>query len=154
MASRPYFKYGIEQLQELAQSSREDLKVLKAIQYELGFRRVPKARALKRNVDEQVNRLSPIGPAPNPPRPPVPHVPNRVIVECANCKTPNFVSTLEDVVQHLSCSACKAPYEAQFKYGVMRTKFQTTPVLKSGTSAYKWIVAGIFLLIVLILLLK
>lgn len=58
MAYRPYFKHGIEQIQELVASSHGDLKTLKAIQYELGFRDRPKARSLKIEVDELVLRLS------------------------------------------------------------------------------------------------
>ena len=69
MAYRPYFKHGIEQIQELVATSRSDLKVLKVIQYELGHRDRPKARALKAEVDELVRKLS-VG-AVAPPAPPV-----------------------------------------------------------------------------------
>lgn len=54
---------------------------------------------------------------------PTPVPPERISVECAHCNTPNFVSTIEGVVQNLSCSGCHTPYIAQFKYGVLRTKF-------------------------------
>ena len=167
MAYRPYFKHGIEQLQALVTTSRGDLKALKAIQYELGFRDRPKARALKSEVDDLLRRLASGGyvppaqqaPTASPPPPaklrePPQIAPNRVAVECANCKTPNFVSTLEGVVQHLSCSACKSPYEAQFKYGVMRTTFQARPAHRADSSSLKWIAIGIALLIVLALVFK
>ena len=168
MAYRPYFKHGIEQIQELVATSRSDLKVLKVIQYELGHRDRPKARALKAEVDELVRKLS-VG-AVAPPAPPVtpprergpeepaiqtpPDAPDRVIVECANCKTPNFVSTLEGVVQHLSCSACKSAYEAQFKYGVMRTTFQAKPTTESGSAGMKWILIGLVMLVIIVLMAK
>jgi len=161
MAYRPYFKHGIEQIQVLVAASRSDLKALKIIQYELGFRNRPKARALKAEVDDLVRRLSAGAAAPlslsvpSPPRPPVqppPAAPERVAVECADCKTPNFVSTLEGVVQHLSCSACKSPYEAVFKYGVMRTTFQTKPSNDSTGASMKWVLIGLVVLIVLIVL--
>ena len=172
MAYRPYFRHGIEQIQALLASSRGDLKALKVIQYELGFRDRPKARELKSEVDDLVRRLSdgasvpPARPVPPPPQPPAatvpeahavqrpPAVPERVAVECANCKTPNFVSTLEGVVQHLSCSACKSPYEAQFKYGVMRTTFQSTPTTESGSSAMKWFLIALVVLVVVVLMAK
>lgn len=171
MAYRPYFKHGIEQIQELLAKSRSDLKTLKVIQYELGHRDRPKARALKAEVDDLVRQLSagaevpPSQPVPlsQPPKITVPEppavqppqsVPDRVAVECANCKTPNFVSTLEGVVQHLSCSACKSPYEAQFKYGVMRTTFQAKPTTESGSSAMKWILIGLAVLVVIVLMAK
>ena len=168
MAYRPYFKYGIEQLQEVVAASRADLKVMKVIQYELSFRDKPKARALKAEVDELVRRLSagaappPSHPTSQPPRiasseqsfaQPSPATPDRLAVECANCKTPNFVSTLEGVMQHLSCSACKSPYEAQFKYGVMRTTFQNTPT-ESSNSTMKWILIVLAALVVIVLLAK
>lgn len=171
MAYRPYFKHGIEQIQELVATSRSDLKALKVIQYELGFRDRPKARALKAEVDDLVRRLSagtavPSARPARPPQPPMftapvapsvqppPAAPDRVAVECANCKTPNFVSTLEGVVQHLSCSACKSPYEAQFKYGVMRTTFQAKPTTESSGSAMKWILVGLAVLVVIVLMAK
>lgn len=172
MTYRPYFKYGIEQIQALVASSPGDLKVLKVIQYELSFRDRPKARALKAEVDELVRRLStvaavpPSRPVPPPPQPPKvtvsetsavqppPTAPDRVAVECSNCKTPNFVSTLEGVVQHLSCSACKSPYEAQFKYGVMRTTFQAKPSTESSSLSMKWILIVLVVLVVIVLIAK
>lgn len=172
MAYRPYFKHGIEQIQALVASSRGDLKALKVIQHELGFRERPKARALKAEVDDLVRRLStgsavpptrPVPPIHQPPRVTVPELPaapppqttpDRVAVECANCKTPNFVSTLEGVVQHLSCSACKSIYEAQFKYGVMRTTFQSKPTTESGRAGMKWILIGLIVLVIIVLVAK
>lgn len=172
MAYRPYFKHGIEQIQALVTSSRGDLTALKVIQYELGFRDRPKARALRAEVDDLVRRLStgaavppahPVPPSHQPPRvtvpeppaaPPPPAAPDRVAVECSNCKTPNFVSTLDGVVQHLSCSSCKSPYEAQFKYGVMRTTFQAKPTTESSGSAMKWVLIGLFVLVVIVLMAK
>lgn len=169
MAYRPYFKHGIEQIQELVATSRSDLKALKVIQYELGHRDRPKARALKAEVDELVRTLSegavvpPAPPVTSPPRECVPDVPaiqnppsapDRVVVECANCKTPNFVSTLEGVVQHLSCSACKSAYEAQFKYGVMRTTFQAKPATESGSAGMKWILISLVVLVIIVLMAK
>ena len=172
MAYRPYFKHGIEQIQALVASSHGDLKALKVIQYELGFRDRPKARALKAEVDDLVRRLStgsavpptrPVPPIHQPPRVTVPELPaapppqttpDRVAVECANCKTPNFVSTLEGVVQHLSCSACKSAYEAQFKYGVMRTTFKAKPATESGSAGMKWILIGLVVLVIIVLMAK
>lgn len=172
MAHRPYFKHGIEQIQALVASSRYDLNALKVIQYELGFRDRPKARALKAEVDDLVRRLSagtavppsrPVTPPPWPTRPTAPEPPavqpppvalERLVVECANCKTPNFVSILDGVVQHLSCSACKSPYEAQFKYGVMRTTFQSKPTTESSSSAMMWIFIGLVVLVVIVLMAK
>lgn len=166
MAYRPYFKHGIEQIQALVASSHSDLKALKVIQYELGFRDRPKARALKTEVDDLVRRLSTgtavpparsVPPAYQPTRVAVPEpsaAPDRVVVECANCKTPNFVSTLECVVQHLSCSACKSAYEAQFKYGVMRTTFQANPTTESGSAGMKWILVGLVVLVIIVLMAK
>ena len=166
MAYRPYFKHGIEQIQALVASSHEDLKTLKVIQYELSFRGRPKARALKAEVDDLVRQLSTgtaVPPAHQPPRVTAPEppaalppqaAPDRVVVECANCKTPNFVSTLEGVVQHLSCSACKSAYEAQFKYGVLRTTFQAKPTTESGTAGMKWILTGLVVLVIIVLMAK
>lgn len=165
MSYRPYFKQGIEQIQALVNSSRSDVKTLKVIQYELGHRHRPKARALKAEVDDLVSRLSAgaTPPHPQPPKvlePELPIVPpplaslERVAVECANCKNPNFVSTLEGVVQYLSCSACKTPYEAQFKYRVMRTTFQAKATTESGGSAMKWVLIALTVLVIVMLMAK
>jgi hypothetical protein len=169
MTYRPYFKYGIEQIQALVASSRSDLTALKVIQYELGFRDRPKAKALKVEVDELVCRLSagaavppsrPVSPSPKFAVPealavqPPPTAPDRVAVACGNCKSPNFVSTIEGMVQHLSCSACKSPYEAQFKYGVMRTTFQAKPSNESSGLSMKWILIGLVVLVVIALITK
>ena len=165
MAERPYFRHGIEELRALATSRRSDIKALKAIQYELQFRHRPKGRALKSEVDELVSRLSTEGVQPaerqTPHRETLEHpeskanpVPERVVVECASCRTPNFVSRLEGVVQHLSCSSCRATFEAQFKYGVMRTTFHAPAKPPAGSSWGIWGLAGVVLLIVLVLLLK
>ena len=173
MAYRPYFQHGIEQLEELFGKSKSELKILRVLQYELGHRDRPKARALKQQVDELVRKLSagqpvqiapPHSPPYEPPAQPVREPalvalvappPDRVVVECAYCNTPNFVSTLEGAEQHLSCSACRKPYVAVFKYGVMRTTF--APIQNSGdssSSALKWVIAGIVLLIILALVIK
>ena len=172
MAYRPYFKHGIEQIQALVSTSQRDLKTLKVIQFELSFRKKPKALALKAEVDDLVRQLSVEAAVslvrhthlPSQPstatelepqilqHPPV--VSDRVVIECANCKTPNFVSTLEGVTQHLSCSVCQMPYEAQFKYGVMRSTFQTKPNVKSGSSTMMWVIVGMVVLLVIVLMTK
>ena len=171
MAYRPYFKHGIEQIQELVAASCSDLKALKVIQYELGHRNRPKALALKAEVDDLVRRLYAGAEAPPskpvsvprppqislpeaPPAQPLQVIPDRVVVECANCKTPNFVSTIDGVMQHLSCSACKSLYEAQFKYGVMRTAFQAKPNTDSGKSAMNWVLFGMIVLVLVVLMAK
>lgn len=169
MSYRPYFRHGIEQLEELFSKSKSELKTLRVLQYELGHRDRPKARALKQQVDELVQKLSagqpvyivpPRNPAYESPTPPVREPvqappPDRVVVECAYCNTPNFVSTLEGAEQHLSCSACRKPYVAVYKYGVMRTTF--APVQNSSdssSSALKWVIAGIVLVVILALVIK
>ena len=163
--TRPHFQQEIEHIKVLVTASFNDLNKLKVLQHELSFRKVPKSRALKIRVDERIRqlangddqrsmsdprsvRLSALdGLEPNP------TMPVRVVVECANCKAPNFISSLDGIVQHLSCSACKSPYEAQFKYGVMRTTFQTKPV-DYGDSSPKWMFVALALLIMLVILLK
>lgn len=171
MAYRPYFKNRIEELQTLVDSSSNELKVLKVVQYELKFRDRPKAKALKVKVDELVHQLSANSNAlytqqespaqqlkknlsERPTVDQTPATPDRIVVQCANCKTPNFVSTLDGIAQHLSCSACKTPYEAQFKYGVMRTTFQAKPTSVLSDSALKWFLLSLVLLVIIVLVAK
>lgn len=162
MSYRPYFHYSIEQLQHLFASSQGDIKTLKVLQHELGHRNRSKAKTLKQEVEDLVLRLT----EPNPPpgdttsiipshKPVAPPIPDRIIVECAYCKIPNFVSTLKGTLQHLSCSACKKPYEALYKYGVMRTTFPPLdPDIKVKNSIFKWALLTVVFLIVLAIAIK
>lgn len=174
LAKRPYFKHGIEQIEALVESSSSDLETLAAVRHELTFRNRPKARAIGAKVDELILQLSGGKPAlspqvrvaapsperdgscPSPIQSPTANntTPDRVAAECAKCKTPNFVSTLDGVVQHLSCSNCKLPYEARFLYGVMRTTFQVDHATKSESASIKWIIAALAFLVILVLITK
>lgn len=158
MEKRPYFKLGIDALEALYQQNKGDEVMLKSLAAELEHRDRPKAKALQRQVAQRCAALYSGRAAPSkPPRPPqLPVTPppplvsppasdqlgylSRISVECGKCGTSNFVSTLEAVTQHLSCSYCKTSYEAVFKYGVLRTKFDTSPK-KSGlsNSAVVWV---------------
>jgi hypothetical protein len=160
MSYRPYFHHSIEQLQYLFASSQDDIKTLKVLQNELGHRHRPQAKALKREVDDLVWRLADANSSGTmsiipPPKPDAPQIPDRIIVECAYCKIPNFVSTLEGTLQHLSCSACKKPYEALYKYGVMRTTFPPLdPDINVKNSIFKWALLTVVFLIVLAIAFK
>lgn len=169
MKNRPYFKTGIDQLQALYEDANGDQRLLQALEYELQFRDRPKAKVLKAKVDDKLKRLRsgetticphPVtDPRPEPisvrPGEPVrPAVPDRVGIECAHCNTNNFVSTLDGLTQHLSCAHCKASYEAVFKYGVMRTKFEDKKADKSQSSILSWIVLGMFILVITLLMVK
>lgn len=173
MDGRPYFKFKIEQIEALVLSSGNDLQVLEAVRYELTFRRKVKARAISADVERLIEKRLGSGtqrdfptatswpesaPLPVPASPPSPFpatstalnasVPERIAVECAYCKTPNFVSTLDAVTQHLSCSSCKRPYEARFSYGVMRTIFQVVHPRDSKGTAVNWLVGVLICLVV------
>lgn len=153
MAKRPYFKLGIDALEVLYQQNKGDDALLKSLAAELVHRDRPKAKALQRQVAQclaahtsdgsHIKPLPPIPPLvtqPHPPIKPQEH-PSRIGVECGKCGTANFVSTLEDVTQYLSCSSCKTSYEAVFKYGVLRTKFDTSPEKSaSSNSTVLWVV--------------
>jgi hypothetical protein len=155
MAKRPYFKLGIDALEALYQQNKGDEALLKSLAAELVHRDRPKAKALQRQVAQRLAALSSGGPQPikpppvQPPVTPPPPQPgseqqeyaSRISVECGKCGTVNFVSTLEGVTQHLSCSCCKTSYEAVFKYGVLRTKFDLSPAdFTSSRSTAIWVV--------------
>jgi hypothetical protein len=156
MAHRPYFKVGIDQLQFLFDGANGDQRLLQALKQELQHRKMPKAKALGKKVDDELKVLfyqptvPSLAPAPLPP----PAAPQRIAVECAHCQTAHFVSTLDGVRQSLSCPCCKASYEAVFRYGVMRTKFQSKPTAASQPGIAGWIALGIFALVALLLLVK
>lgn len=176
MSTRPYFRSSIDDLESIFRSAGSDLSVLRKLQHELVHREKPRARALKVKVGERLKCLTdqstntdysntttpsaiPARPVVAPPTSSIPHAthpapPERVVVECARCKTPNFVSTLDDIVQHLSCSACRTPFEAQFKYGVMRTTFLAADEPKSTGLGMKWIFVVLLAALALVLLLK
>ncbi|MBK9446846.1 MAG: hypothetical protein IPO00_12600 [Betaproteobacteria bacterium] len=173
---RPYFRSSIDDLESIFRSAESDLSVLRKLQQELAHREKPRARALKVKVGERLKCLT--GQSTNtdyshatppsaiqarqvvtPPTSSIPDgthpvPPDRIVVECARCKTPNFVSTLNGIVQHLSCSACRTPFEAQFKYGVMRTTFLAADEQKSTGSGMKWIFVVLLAALALVLLFK
>lgn len=176
VSTRPYFRSSIDDLESIFRSAESDLSVLRKLQQELAHRDKPRARALKVKVGERLKFLT--GQSTNKdyshatPRSVVPSIrvltphtsslphgtqpvpPERVVVECARCKTPNFVSTLDGIAQHLSCSECRAPFEAQFKYGVMRTTFLAADEQKSTGSGLKWMVVVLLASLAIVLLFK
>lgn len=170
MTKRPYFKLGVDALEALYQQNKGDEALLKSLAAELMHRDRPKAKALQREVAQCLAALSsggsqPINPPPPvqppvtpPPPPPVseqPEYSSRISVECGKCGTVNFVSTLESVTQHLSCCSCKTNYEAVFKYGVLRAKFNTSPVKStSSSSTVIWVVLIAIIVIIGLLTIK
>ncbi len=78
--------------------------------------------------------------------------PEQVLVECPKCHTPNFVLNKIERVQYLSCSNCKQPFEAEFKYGVLRTNFITQKA-EEKTQSNSYIIMGIVIAIIVILVL-
>mgnify|MGYP000663319788 CR=1 FL=1 len=78
--------------------------------------------------------------------------PEQVLVECSNCHTPNFVLNKIERVQYLSCSNCKQPFEAEFKYGVLRTNF-ITQKSEEKTQSNSYIIMGIIIASIVILVL-
>lgn|SRR5574340_980400 len=170
--SRPYFRHNVEQLYQAFLQHKGNPKELKVIQNELARRSVPKARALKQEVDtvlaqagiaansstyRDISSSAATRPSPTP----LPDAevavndhkaPDRVVVECGYCKASNFVHVSEGT-QHLSCSQCKRPYIAEFTYGMLRTTF---PPLKEETKSKSpvamWLVLGALVLAFLILM--
>lgn len=147
MVARPYFSKGIAELEELFQQNKGNKAVLEVLEHELKHRDRPKAKELEKATKKCLTELTGNGlsasqavsmesqataathqVADNP----VP--PSRVSVECDHCGETNYISTLEGVTQHLSCSACKTPYEALFKYSVLRTKFPPKQAEKPATN--------------------
>lgn len=173
MAYRPYFNRSVEELRGIFEQSKNNLKTMKILQYELKHRSVPKARALKLEVDEVVRirgtatanipapQLTPRAFAQQSPPPvtqqqpsPLPSVPERLAVDCGYCNTANFIS-VADGVQHLSCSQCKRLYTATYKYGVLRTSFPPLGQQKTDQSPiWLWGIIGVLLLVVLALIQK
>ncbi len=146
VVTRPYFRYGIDQLQELFSNSKTDFEMLSAIQYELTFRERPKARALKEEIDQLIQRPK------SKTHVTKPEVPNRIVIECAYCKNANFVTTIEDTVQNLSCNSCGQLYEVSFKYGVVRTLFHPLKDTSNQSDpSFNWLIfIGIFMVIIIL----
>ena len=154
MSKRPYFKYSGEELKNLFTQSKNDIETLTALKFELSHRKYSKSRLLETEIEKtitslynteatviQVQKMKAIEPEPIV----LPNTtpPERYIVECEQCKTPNFLYALDDKVQYLSCSSCKTSFEVQFKQGVMRTTFHTRPQAPSQISfkTVSWLIA-------------
>lgn len=170
MSKRPYFKYSGEELKALFTESKNDIETLTALKFELSHRKYSKSRLLETEIEKLIisnpNKNSSCGehsipsspysteatiihnPKPKAVEPepivlPNTNPPERYIVECEQCKTPNFLYALDDKVQYLSCSNCKTSFEVQFKQGVMRTTFHTRPQAPSQISfkTVSWLIA-------------
>lgn len=153
MPARPYFRSKIEQLQALFDDANKDEDLLKSLSHELKHRDRPKAKALLEKVQKELESIG-SGQSTTVTLATNNQVPDRVIIECAHCKTNNFVSTLEGVVQHLSCSNCKTSYEAVFKYGVMRTKFEESNAKPGQPFPVGWILLAAVVLLALAVIVK
>jgi len=158
MSNRPYFRYSGKELEDLFTQSKNNHDILIALKFELSHRKYTKSRLLEAKIEKLIisdssrdkpheEQLTPsslysteatiirvpkskvIAPEPKIERPITP--PERYIVECTQCKTPNFLYAPDDKVQYLSCSNCKTTFEVQCKQGVMRTTFHA----KSETSS-------------------
>jgi hypothetical protein len=170
MNKRPYFRYSGEELKALFTESKDDIDTLTALKFELSHRKYSKSRLLETEIEKlitsnqnkkiysekqsissspynteatviQVKKLKAV--EPEPIVLPNTTLPERYIVECEQCKTPNFLYALDDKVQYLSCSNCKTSFEVQFKQGVMRTTFHTRPQAPSQISfkTVSWLIA-------------
>lgn len=226
MSNRPYFRYNIEQLREVFDSSANDNETLLNLQFELQHRSVPKAKKLLKEIDSilsgELKFVQPVAksftiecpecktstniyvlnedkqyfscsgcqlafeaqlkngilqtnfarreveiPVTSPILPPTPvptthtplpepTVPDQVLVECPKCHTPNFVFNKVERVQHLACSNCKQTFEAEFKYGVLRTNFitQQSDESHSNQNIYLFLAIGIAIIIALAIFFK
>ncbi len=181
MSNRPYFKYSGKELQELFNKSQNNPDVLIALKFELSHRKYSKSRLMETEIEKLIipnpNKNRPFEGSSIPsspysteatvmhnPKPkavePEPIVlpnttpPERYIVECEQCKTPNFLYALDDKMQYLSCSNCKTSFEVQFKQGVMRTTFHTRPQAPSQISfkTVSWLIALVAALVFIIYL--
>jgi len=166
MSNRPYFRYSGKELKELFTQSKNNHDVLIALKFELSHRKYSKSRLLEAEIGKSItsnaNKDRPyeeqlISSSPYSTEATVVHVPKptsiasepimlptitppeRYIVECEQCQTPNFLYALDDKVQYLSCSNCKASFEVQFKQGVMRTTFHAKPETPSKISIISWL---------------
>lgn len=129
MAVRPYFNKGIAELEELFQQNKNNKAILEMLEHELKHRDRPKAKALEKSTKKCLAEL-----ARNEGEASASASIPSVGVECAHCGETNYVSTREGVTQHLSCSFCRTPYEAVFKFNVLRTKFPPKPIEQSATN--------------------
>lgn len=158
MNSRPFFRHNIDELTSLVAQSQEDLAKLNSINHELTHRNRPKARELKKEVEKLISTLAiksrQSTSQPEKQNSPQAVIPDRLVVECPHCKTANFVTPLEEVVQHLSCSNCHVAYDAVYKHGILRTQFKALQQITQGNSAAKWIAIVVTTLIALVLILN
>lgn len=72
--TRPLMQHGVAQLEEMFAKGGGDLKVLKQLENELQYRQVPRAVALRAEVQAAIDSATP--PRLTPARPPAPQQPN------------------------------------------------------------------------------
>lgn len=154
---RPYFNYNINQLEELFEKNKGNPKELRRLNYELSHRKMPKARALRKQTDALLahSNVDIMTTVPQLVAPSIPNTPSRVVVECGYCSSTNFVHISEGK-QHLSCAHCSRPFIAEFAYGMLRTTFPPSSgkEAKSMMTADVLVIAGLLMFVLLILLAK
>lgn len=116
VSTRPYFRSSIDDLESIFRSAQSDLSVLRKPQQELAHReKVRKRLEYLTGQSSNTDYSHAMPPSAVPVRqvvPPrtsfLPHEsgthsapPERLVVECALCKTPNFVNTLNGIVPAL-----------------------------------------------------
>lgn len=148
MTDRPYFHYGVEKLERLFEAARNDAVLLGALKRELEHRSVPKARALRTQVD---NALLKVGSA----RAPSANPEQQVSIGCSHCGRSNLVVVrAHGPVGRFSCAGCFRPFIVEFENGIMKVTFPVAPSTPQRSGGRLWIgvalavasLAGLFFL--------
>lgn len=151
MTGRPYFHYGVEELERLFAAAHNDPVLLGALRRELEHRTVPKARALRTQVDEALLK---VGSSRSPSRAPAVSLAQQVSVGCAQCRRANLVSvSVGGAAQHFSCAGCFRPFVIEFENGTMKVSY---PPLLAASGNRLWIgvvlaaatLAGLYLFLI------
>jgi hypothetical protein len=142
MTDRPYFHYGVDDLEKVFEAAPNDAVLLSALRRELEHRTVPKARDLRTQVDQALLRVGRRRPPPETTK----QIHQQVSVGCSHCGRTNLVS-VGGAALHLSCSGCFKPFVIEFENGIMKVSFPIIPAAPAPASRL-WI--GVVLAAVLL----
>lgn len=137
MTDRPYFHYGVAELERLFEAARNDAVLLAALRLELEHRTVPKARALRIQVDDALVR---VGSSRSPAQARAANLDQRVSVGCSHCGRANLVSVqTHGPVGRFSCAGCFRPFVIEFENGIMKVSFPVAPAVTETSGRRLWI---------------
>jgi DNA-directed RNA polymerase subunit RPC12/RpoP len=122
---RPFIQKHIFELQEYFEAVKGNLTELKKLAAELKHRKVPKAVALAKKVQAEIDGLTGYSSdgGPDKSKQEQPLQPEHKVIECHGCGQKLRIE-LDSVTRNYTCPKCKSAFHASFENRVLSVVFQ------------------------------